>query len=47
MVEILFQSVSQPTGFLTFPLELRDKIYSLLLVRGAVHLQYLQFEVDS
>jgi hypothetical protein len=47
MVEILSQSVCQPTGFLTLPLELRDKIYSLLLVRGAVHLQYLQFEVDS
>jgi hypothetical protein len=46
MVEILFHSVSQPTRFLTLPLELRNKIYSLLLVRGAVHVQNLRFEVD-
>jgi hypothetical protein len=41
------QGGRQSSGFLRLPLELRDIIYSLLLVGGPVNVQYLQFEVDS
>lgn len=46
MPETLPRSVSQPTGFLCLPLEIRDKIYFHLLLRGAILVQYLNFEVD-
>lgn len=47
MPETLSQHRSQPNGFLRLPLELRLEIYASLLVGTAVHMQYLQFEVDS
>jgi hypothetical protein len=41
------QRGSQSSGRRRKPLELREKIYFPLLVRGPVHVQYLQFEIDS
>jgi hypothetical protein len=46
MPETLSQCSSQPSGFLCLPLELREKIYFHLLLRSAIHVQYLNFEVD-
>lgn len=47
MLKALSQNDRQPSGFLRLPRELRDKIYSLLLVGDPIHVQHLQFGKDS
>jgi hypothetical protein len=46
MPESSSQCGSQPSGFLRLPLEVREEIYFHLLLRSAVLVQYLEFEVD-
>ena len=47
MPESSSQSGNQPSGFLSLPLEVREDIYSHLLQRSAIVVQYLQFEADQ
>jgi len=47
MPETPSQCGSQPSGFLGLPLEVREKIYFHLLLRSAVFVQDLHFEVES
>ncbi|KAE8451696.1 hypothetical protein EG329_003153 [Mollisiaceae sp. DMI_Dod_QoI] len=47
MPETSSQYGSPPIGFLCLPLEIRESIYIHLLLRSAVLVQYLDFEVDS
>jgi hypothetical protein len=47
MLKTTPKNAHQLSGFLRLPLELRNTIYFLVLAHSPVHVQYLQFEIDS
>lgn len=47
MPDILFPCGNKSSGFFSLPLEIRERIYFLLLPHGAICVQQLHFEIDS